>query len=86
MAGLDKREANLRKAHDDADAARAEAQKALDKLSKNSEGDLKTGIDIIRRCVEEPMRMIAVNAGHDGAIIVDIAQGAVFRGSVAHSP
>src|SRR2546423_15090488 len=29
MAGLDKREANLRKAHDDADAARAEAQRAL---------------------------------------------------------
>src|SRR5437762_10316540 len=32
MAGLDKREANLRKAHDDADAARAEAQKALDEV------------------------------------------------------
>ena len=26
---------------------------------------------IIRRVLEEPMRMIAQNAGHDGAIIVD---------------
>ena len=46
-------------------------QKALDKLSKSSEGDVKTGVDIIRRCVEEPTRMIAKNAGHDGAIIID---------------
>jgi chaperonin GroEL len=46
-------------------------QKALDKLGKSLEGDMKTGVDIIRRCVEEPLRMIAANAGHDGAIIVD---------------
>jgi chaperonin GroEL len=46
-------------------------QKALDKLGKGLEGDMKTGVDIIRRCVEEPLRMIARNAGHDGAIIVD---------------
>jgi chaperonin GroEL len=46
-------------------------QKALDKLGKSLEGDVKTGVDIIRRCVEEPLRMIAANAGHDGAIVVD---------------
>jgi chaperonin GroEL len=46
-------------------------QKALDKLAKNMEGDVKTGVNIIRRCVEEPVRMIAANAGYDGAIIVD---------------
>jgi len=46
-------------------------QKALDKLAKSLEGDLKTGVEIIRRCAEEPVRMIATNAGHDGAIIVD---------------
>jgi chaperonin GroEL len=46
-------------------------QKVLDKLGKGLEGDMKTGVDIIRRCVEEPLRMIAANAGHDGAIIVD---------------
>jgi chaperonin GroEL len=47
------------------------SQKALDKLAKTMEGDMKTGVEIIRRCVEEPVRMIARNAGHDGAIIVD---------------
>src|SRR5262252_4883752 len=46
-------------------------QKALDKLAKSLEGDMKTGVEIIRRCAEEPVRMIAANAGHDGAIVVD---------------
>jgi len=35
------------------------------------EGDIKTGALIIRRSLEDPMRMIAENAGHDGAIVVD---------------
>jgi chaperonin GroEL len=46
-------------------------QKALDKLARSLEGDMKTGVEIIRRCAEEPVRMIATNAGYDGAIIVD---------------
>jgi chaperonin GroEL len=46
-------------------------QKSLDKLAKSLEGDIKTGVEIIRRCAEEPVRMIATNAGYDGAIIVD---------------
>jgi chaperonin GroEL len=46
-------------------------QKAVDKLVKSLEGDLQTGARIIRRAIEEPMRMIAQNAGHDGAIVVD---------------
>jgi chaperonin GroEL len=46
-------------------------QKGLDKLMKNLEGDLRTGAGIIRRAIEEPLRMIARNAGHDGAVIVD---------------
>ena len=46
-------------------------QKAVDKLLKSLEGDLQTGARIIRRAIEEPMRMIAENAGHDGAIVVD---------------
>ena len=41
---------------------------ALEKL--NLEGDQATGVDIIRRSLEEPMRQIAVNAGHEGAIVV----------------
>src|SRR5205085_5616308 len=46
-------------------------QKSVDKLAKSIEGDQRTGAMIIRRALEEPMRMIAENAGHDGAIIVD---------------
>src|SRR3989475_657982 len=47
------------------------AQKTVDKLAKSLEGDVRTGAFIIRRALEEPMRMISQNAGHDGAIIVD---------------
>jgi len=44
------------------------AQKALDKLK--ADGDEKTGIAIVRTAIEEPLRMIAANAGIDGAIAV----------------
>jgi chaperonin GroEL len=47
------------------------SQKAVDKLAKSLEGDERTGVLIVRRALEEPMRMIAENAGHDGAIIVE---------------
>ena len=47
------------------------SQKAVDKLMKTLEGDLRTGAAIIRRAIEEPVRMIAVNAGFDGAVIVE---------------
>jgi chaperonin GroEL len=46
-------------------------QKAVDKLMKTLEGDLLTGAAIIRRAIEEPVRMIAANAGFDGAVIVE---------------
>jgi len=41
----------------------------LDKLQV--EGDESTGVDIIRKAVEEPIRWIAINAGKDGSVIVD---------------
>jgi len=44
-------------------------QKALDKL-KMSDEDERTGADIVRRSLEEPMRMIAQNAGAEGSIVV----------------
>jgi chaperonin GroEL len=44
-------------------------QKSLDKV-KGSDADEKIGIDIIRRALEEPIRMIAQNAGAEGSIIV----------------
>ena len=33
-------------------------------------GDQQIGVNIIRRALEEPMRWIAKNAGHEGAIVV----------------
>ena len=41
------------------------------KLLTNAEGDEKTGIAIVVKALEEPVRQIAKNAGHDGAVIVD---------------
>jgi chaperonin GroEL len=35
------------------------------------EGDAATGVKILRRALEEPMRMIAQNAGLDGAVVIE---------------
>jgi len=45
------------------------AQKALDKL-KLEEDDEQTGVNIVRRALEEPVRQIANNAGQEGSIVV----------------
>jgi chaperonin GroEL len=45
------------------------AAKVLDKLTVE-ELDVQTGIKLIRRALEEPIRRIAENAGVDGAIVV----------------
>ena len=39
-------------------------------LDKNA-GDAKTGVEIVLRALEEPIRQIALNAGIDGSVIVD---------------
>ena len=44
------------------------AQAALDQI--DAEGDEAVGVKIIRRALEEPLRMISSNAGAEGAIIV----------------
>jgi chaperonin GroEL len=44
------------------------AAKALDALKL--EGDEKTGAEIVRRALEEPIRQIAENAGAEGSIVV----------------
>ena len=41
---------------------------ALDSIK--FEGDEKIGADIVRRALEEPLRQIVNNAGHEGAIVV----------------
>jgi chaperonin GroEL len=33
-------------------------------------GEEQVGVNIIRRAIEEPMRWIAANAGHEGSIVV----------------
>jgi chaperonin GroEL len=44
-------------------------QRALDKM-KTSDEDETIGIEIVRRAIEEPIRMIVQNAGSEGAIVV----------------
>ena len=44
------------------------AAKALDKLEE--EGDVQTGVRLIQRAMQEPLRRIAENAGMDGAIVI----------------
>ncbi len=41
---------------------------ALDKVKLD--GDEQTGVNILKRALEEPLRRIAVNAGKDGSVIV----------------
>jgi chaperonin GroEL len=41
---------------------------AVEKLKE--EGAVQVGVDIIRRVLEEPLRQIAANSGHEGAVVV----------------
>jgi chaperonin GroEL len=51
------------------------AQKALDKLKGLSE-DETSGANILRKALEEPLRMIAENAGQEGMVVVDKVRAA----------
>jgi len=44
--------------------------KAVEEVIKNLEGDEKIGASIIRRAIEEPLRMIVSNAGEEGAVVI----------------
>jgi chaperonin GroEL len=46
-----------------------QAQIALDKI--DLEGDEKTGANIVRRALEEPLKQIAFNAGMEGGVVVE---------------
>ena len=48
------------------------AARALDSLK--ADGDVQTGINIVRRALEEPLRRIAENAGEDGAVVVEMVR------------
>jgi chaperonin GroEL len=44
---------------------------AVEKVLATVEGDEKTGVKIVLKGLEEPVRQIATNAGFDGAVVVD---------------
>ncbi len=46
------------------------ALKALEAV-KGDNVDETTGVDIVRRAIEEPLRQIVLNAGKEGAVVVD---------------
>ena len=52
-----------------AGTALLQVQPALAKIKAT--GDEKTGVEIVKRAIEEPVRQIAYNAGLEGAVIVD---------------
>src|ERR1700729_2518040 len=43
---------------------------AVDEVIKSLEGDEKIGATIIRRAIEEPLRLIVSNAGEEGAVVI----------------
>jgi len=47
-----------------------QAQKVLDN-HLGLTGDRRTGVDIVRRALEEPVRQIAANAGAEGSVIIE---------------
>lgn len=49
-------------------------------LAVNAQGDKKTGIEIVVRALEEPLRQIAINAGREGSVIVENVKNAAKPG------
>ena len=49
------------------------AQNVLDKLKL--EGDQQLGVSIVRKALEEPLRIIAENAGHEASVVVNRVKG-----------
>ncbi len=44
---------------------------ALKELCDNTQGDERTGVQIVLRALEEPVRQIAINAGVEGSVVVE---------------
>ena len=49
-------------------------------LLENAEGDEKTGIQIVVKALEAPVRQIAANAGFEGSVIIDKIQSSGKKG------
>jgi chaperonin GroEL len=48
---------------------------AVEKAAAALEGDEKTGAQIVRRALEEPLKQIAVNAGYEGGVVIEKVRG-----------
>ncbi len=61
----------------------ADVKKVLDTV----EGDEKTGVKIVLKALEEPVRQIATNAGFDGGVVVDkiLSSGKIGYGFDAYN-
>lgn len=53
-----------------------QVQPALEELAAAAEGDEKTGVEIVKRAIEAPVRQITDNAGLEGAVIVEAVKKA----------
>lgn len=51
--------------------AMLKSEKNVKTLVKETSGDVKTGVSIVLKALEEPIRQIAANAGLEGSIIVE---------------
>ena len=59
---------------------------AVEKLLKTTEGDEKTGVQIVAAALAEPVRQIAVNAGVDGSVVLEkVKEGKMGYGYDAYS-
>lgn len=47
------------------------AKTDVSKLLKTDDADLKTGVNIVLKAMEEPIRQIAINAGLEGSVIIN---------------
>jgi len=59
----------------------------VEKLIEAVEGDEKTGVRIVVKALEEPVRQIATNAGFDGGVVVDkiLSSGKIGYGFDAYN-
>jgi chaperonin GroEL len=44
---------------------------ALEQLRNETDGDVRIGVQILMKALEEPLRQIAENAGYDGSVVVE---------------
>lgn len=47
------------------------AMRSVEELMNNTVGDEKTGVSIVLKALEEPIRQISLNAGVEGSVIID---------------